>query len=75
MNVISPFARKENLLKFTLCFYMVLMSVQIIALEGMSISTIKAVCMTFSFFILFTLIARTERNATVLVLALPYWTT
>lgn len=75
MNVISPFARKENLLKFTLCFYMVLMSVQIIALEGMSISTIKAVCMTFSFFILFTLIARTERNATVLVLALTYWTT
>ena len=50
------------------------MSVQIIALEGMSISPLKAGAMAISFPILFYMLARTRRDMAVLFLAIVYLT-
>ena len=63
----------DLLQKDILCFYMVMMSVQIIALEGMTISPLKAGAMALSFPILFCLLTRSRRDITVLFLACSYW--
>ena len=49
MKGLSHIYRPDLLQKDILCFYMVLMSIQIIALEGMEISLVKAGAMAFSF--------------------------
>ena len=63
----------DLLQKDILCFYMVMMSVQIIALEGMTISPLKAGAMALSFPILFCLLTRSRRDITVLFLVCSYW--
>lgn len=74
MKGLSHIYHPVLLQKYILCFYMVLMSVQIIALEGMSISPLKAGTMAISFPILFYMLARTRRDMTVLFLAIVYLT-
>ena len=73
MRGLSHIYQPDLLLKDILCFYMVLMSVQIIALEGMAISLVKATAMTFSFPILFYLLTRSREDMTVFFLAIVYW--
>ena len=74
MKGLSHIYHPVLLQKYILCFYMVLMSVQIIALEGMSISPLKAGAMAISFPILFYMLARTRRDMAVLFLAIVYLT-
>lgn len=74
MKGLTHIYRPDLLQKYILCFYMVLMSVQIIALEGMSISPLKAGAMSLSFPILFCLLTRTRRDMTVFFLAIVYLT-
>lgn len=74
MKGLTHIYRPDLLQKDILCFYMVLMSVQIIALEGMSISPLKAGAMSLSFPILFCLLTRTRRDMTVFFLAIVYLT-
>ena len=74
MKGLTHIYRPDLLKKDILCFYMVLMSVQIIALEGMSISPLKAGAMSLSFPILFCLLTRTRRDMTVFFLAIVYLT-
>lgn len=74
MKGLSHIYRPDLLQKDILCFYMVLMSIQIIALEGMAISPLKAGAMAFSFPFLFYLLTRSRRDMTVLFLAIVYWT-
>ena len=73
MKGLSHIYRPDLLQKDILCFYMVLMSIQIIALEGMEISLVKAGAMAFSFPILFCLLTRSRRDMTVFFLAIVYW--
>lgn len=72
MRGLSRIYRPDLLQRDILCFYMVMMSIQIIALEGMTISPLKAGAMALSFPILFCLLTRSRRDMTVFFLAIVY---
>ena len=73
MKGLSHIYRPDLLQKDILCFYMVLMSIQIIALEGMAISPLKAGAMAFSFPFLFYLLTRSRRDMNMPSSPIPTW--